>query len=319
MKNFEENIEYRKVNQKTKILVTGATGFIGSNLIKKLQKDDYNVICVGTDKKNKLNGLCKKFIKTPFYEPNWNLIGNIDILFHQAAISNTTFNDEQKMIFVNSKAPIKLFREVISHGCKKIVYASSTAVYGNTSAPFIEGRGEKPLNVYGKSKLILDKNAMNLAKKHPNVIIVGLRYCNVFGPGESHKGKAANMIYQLAQQILNDRPRIFRYGEQKRDQIYVKDVIRANLCTLNAKESCVVNCGSGEPITFNEMIEVLNKVLGKNKKIIYIKNPYPFFQNHTECDMKKAKEKIGFVPKFSFREGIEDYYKSGKLTEPPVY
>ncbi len=302
-------------NLDTKVLVTGATGFIGSNLVKELHKKKYNVIAVGRSGKNNMGKFCKRIIKSSFYELDWNLIGDIDILFHQAAINNTTITDEKKMFFVNSKAPIKLFREAISHGCKKIIYASSMAVYGNSPVPFIEGKSEKPLNAYGKSKLLLDERAMALAKKFPEVTIVGLRYGNVFGPGESHKGKMANMVYQLAKQILHDKPKLFKYGEQKRDEIYIKDVLTANLLSLNAQESCVLNCGSGKATSFNEMVKTLNEVLGTNQKIVYIENPYKsFFQKHTELDMRKTKEKIGFVSKFNFRKAIEDYYKSGELT-----
>mgnify|MGYP001597904158 FL=1 len=285
-----------------RVLVTGGTGFIGSNLVKALYKRGDEVICVGREEENDVKNFCQVFIDKPFYDLDWKAIDKIDILFHLAAVVDTTIRDEKQMIFVNSEAAIELFKKAILNGCKKIVYASSTAVYGNSPAPFVEGVGENPLNAYGKSKLILDKKAMELAKEYLEVKIIGLRYCNVFGPGERHKGKNANMVYQLAQQILHDKPRIFKNGEQKRDQIYVKDVISANLCALNAKESCVVNCGSGKSVSFNEMVKVLNEVLGMKKEIEYIDNPYEsFFQTHTECDMKKAREKIGFMPEFSFR------------------
>ncbi|MCH7568126.1 MAG: NAD-dependent epimerase/dehydratase family protein [Nanoarchaeota archaeon] len=299
-------------------LVTGATGFIGSNLAKELDKKGWEVIALGKDNEQPLNNFSGKLIKKPFHEIDWNEIGNIDILFHQAAIVNTVFNDEKEMFFVNVETAIKLFKRAIIHDCNKIIYASSTAVYGNTPSPFVEGKSEEPLNIYGKSKLLLDRMAMKLAEKNPDIKIVGLRYCNVFGPGENHKGKMANMVYQLAQQILYDKPEVFKYGEQKRDEIYVKDVVKANLCALNAKESCVVNCGTGKPVSFNEIIAILNEILGKNKETIYIDNPYPFFQTHTECDMKKAKETIGFVPEYSFEEGVKDYYKTGWLTKPPI-
>tara|TARA_Y100000034_G_C6853327_1_gene387398 strand:- start:114 stop:1016 length:903 start_codon:yes stop_codon:yes gene_type:complete len=298
-----------------KSLVTGASGFVGSNLVKELINKGHEVLAVTREKENNLSNLNVKIIETPFYELNWDEVGNIDTLFHEAAITDTTVTDEKEMSFVNTTAPIRLFKEAIAHGCKHIAYASSTGVYGNSPAPSIVGQGEEPLNEYGKSKLALDKEAMSLAKQHPEVIIVGLRYCNVFGPGESHKGKNANMVYQFAQQILQGRPKLFKHGEQKRDQIYVKDVALANLQSLNAKESCILNCGAGKPVTFNEMIKVLNEVLKTDKQPTYIDNPYPFFQTHTECDMTLTKEKIGFTTTYSFKEGVEDYFKSGKLTE----
>jgi ADP-L-glycero-D-manno-heptose 6-epimerase len=296
-----------------KAMVTGASGLIGFNLLKELLDKGHEVIAVCRNKEYILERLPIKIINSPFYKLDWNTIEDIDILFHQAAITDTTATDEKKINFVNTTAPIKLFKEAIAHGCKKIIYASSTAVYGNSSTPFVEGLGEEPLNVYGKSKLALDKEAMNLAKEHPKVRIVGLRYCNVFGPGENFKGKNATMVYQFAQQMLKENPKIYKDGKQKRDYLYVKDVAFANLCALTAKESCVVNLGTGSPVSFNELIKILNETLGTSRSPEYM-GPLPSsFQKNIKCDIKKAKEKIGFTPKYTFKEGVEDYYKSGSL------
>jgi ADP-L-glycero-D-manno-heptose 6-epimerase len=159
---------------------------------------------------------------------------------------------------------------------------------------------------------------MKLAQQFPQVKIVGLRYCNIYGPRENHKGKSANMIYQLAQQMKKGNPRLFEFGEQKRDQIYVEDIVRANIAALDAKKSCVVNCGTGKAVNFNEIIKVLNDVTGLNRKIEYIANPYPFFQNHTECDMILAREMLGFEAKIGIEEGIKKYFDSGWLTKDPL-
>lgn len=299
------------------ILVTGATGFIGSNLVKELYNKGYNLTGVGRNLINNLDRFQGKIIEKPFNYLDWDEMGDVDILFHQAAITDTTKSDDKKMIEINCDAAILLFENAILHGCSKIIYASSITVYGNMPSPYVEWNGEKPLNAYGKSKLLLDKRAMEIAAKHPEVKIVGLRYSNVYGPGESHKGKMASMVYKIAQQILKgDNPRVFKLGEQERDEIYIGDVIKANLCALNAKESCVVNCGTGIATSFNEMISIINDVLGTHKEAVYIDNPFPFFQTNVVCNMKNAKEKIGFIPKIGFREGVEDYYRSGKLTKP---
>ena len=161
--------------------------------------------------------------------------------------------DEREMMRANMDASMALFEYVATHGCKNIVYASSTAVYGATPAPYVEDNGLEPLNPYGVSKLMLDQKATAFAAAHPEIKVVGLRYCNVYGPRESHKGARASMIYQLAQQMKKGNPRIFKAGEQKRDYIYVKDVVRANMLALEAKESCIVNCGSGTATTFNDL------------------------------------------------------------------
>jgi ADP-L-glycero-D-manno-heptose 6-epimerase len=139
---------------------------------------------------------------------------------------------------------------------------------------------------------------------------VGLRYFNVYGPRESFKGKAASMIYQLALQMKEGkRPRIFEFGEQFRDQIYVKDVVEANLQAMEAP-SGVYNVGTGKPTTFNKIVEVLNKVLKTNLEPEYIKNPYTqFYQDQTLADMNLSASKMGFVAKYDIESGIEDYMR----------
>ena len=122
------------------------------------------------------------------------------------------------------------------------------------------------------------------------------------------------MIYQLAQQMKTGNPRLFEFGEQERDFIYVKDVVRANLLALEAKESCVVNCGSGSATSFNKLIELLNKTLGLDRVPEYITNPIAgTYQNQTLCDMELANRMLGFVPEVPFEEGIKSYAASGTL------
>ena len=240
-----------------------------------------------------------------------------DVVFHQAANNDTTLLDSKKMFKENVDFSKRLFNLVIANNCKRIVFASSTAIYGDAPAPYTEDGPINPLNPYAESKKQVEDLAMALAKERPDVVFVGLRYCNVYGPRESHKGKRASMIYQLAQQMLKGNPRIFKCGEQKRDYIYVKDVVAANMRAAEAKESCVVNCGLGKATSFNELIRLLNKVLGKNSVPEYIENPYAVrYQNHTECDMQLAREKLGFVPQVTVEQGIEYYHRSGHLTKP---
>ena len=122
------------------------------------------------------------------------------------------------------------------------------------------------------------------------------------------------MVYQFAQQMLKGNPKLFKFGDQRRDYIYVKDVVKANMLASEAKESCVVNCGSGKAISFNKIVELLNPILGLSRDPEYIDNPFKgAYQCYTECDMNLAKEKIGFVSEYSFEKGLIDYYRSGFL------
>lgn len=297
-----------------KYLVTGATGFIGSNLVKELEKDAETIFITGTDKEQRITSKKSNLVARELNEIPWKDLPEIDAVFHIAAINDTTFMDREEMFKVNFDYSKQIFQEAVKKGCTKIVYASTAAVYGNVEVPFMEKGPINPMNPYAESKYELDKFAMQFTKNNPKVTIVGLRYCNVYGPGEEHKGKSACIIYQIAQQMKNQNPKIFKYGEQKRDYIYINDVVRATILASKAKESCIVNCASGKSISFNELIEILNKVLSLKRKPEYIENPYKErYQSHTLCSTELAKEKINFVPAYSLEKGIEDYYKSGKL------
>ncbi|MEK6887006.1 MAG: NAD-dependent epimerase/dehydratase family protein [Nanoarchaeota archaeon] len=294
-------------------LVTGGTGFIGSNLAKELKKQGNDVIITGHQLEQDVPGI--KCIYPTFTNLKWEKLGKLDVVFHQAAITDTRILDKEEMFNVNVEASKELFRQVVKYGCKRIVYASSTASYGNEPAPYVEGKTKQnPLNPYGESKKLLDEFALKFAKEHPDVIIVGLRYCNVYGPGESHKGKMRCYPTQVAEQMVKGNPKLFKHGEQKRDYIYVKDVVRANILASKAKQSCIVNCGSGKATTFNEIVEILNKVMRLNRKPEYIENPFVGkYQDYTLCDMSLAKELLGFVPEYDIEKGIKDYYDSGHL------
>lgn len=307
-----------------RVLVTGGTGFVGSNLALALAEKGNEVVTVDKERRNTLLNFSGIQITKPLEEIvdqstiYWDsFIGPIDILFHQAAITDTYVADRSEMFRINLQLPIDLFEKAIQKGCKQIVYASSTAVYGDSKAPYKEGvTKENPINPYGASKMAFDQWVSGFIKRHPEVTIVGLRYSNVYGPREKHKGNMASMIYQLAQQIdAGKNPRIFKFGEQEREFNYVEDVVEANILASKAKESCIVNCGTGQPVSFNSLIEILNKVLGTNIKPDYFDNPNPkTYQNRIKCDMSLAEKKIGFKPKLDITAGIKAYYKSGFLT-----
>jgi len=297
-----------------KILVTGGTGFIGSNLALSLKDEGHDVEITGSMYEQQLPEFADKTHYLGIDGISWNKIGALDAVFHIGAISTPQITERDQMMQANLETSKRVFEEAKVRGAHHIVYASSTAVYGNMPVPYKESDGTSPLNVYAESKELLDEFAMDFALQNPSITVIGLRYCNVYGPRENHKGKSATMIYQFAQQMQNDNPKLFKTGEQKRDYMYVKDVVRANMLALEAKESCVVNCGSGTATSFNELVQILNQTLNLNRVPLYIENPYTAtYQSHTLCDMTLAKEKLGFVPEFDIQNGIKDYYDSGFL------
>ena len=295
-----------------RILVTGGTGFIGSNIVAALIKLGHDVIITGHDSEQKIPGFKGTMLQPSFVGLDWNALGHLDAVVHEAAINDTQSRNVSEMIRANVDSSLALFEYAAKQGCKNIVYASSTAVYGKGPAPYMENQELHPLNAYAESKKQLEEEASLFAKANPEITCLGLRYCNVYGPGESHKGNRASMIYQLARQMRTGNPRLFKYGEQRRDYIYVRDVVSANMRALEAKKSAIVNCGSGISMSFNDLVRILNGVLGTDRTPEYFDNPIePAYQNHTECDMSLAKETIGFIPKYDIERGIRDYMRSG--------
>ncbi|MHA1950110.1 MAG: NAD-dependent epimerase/dehydratase family protein [Candidatus Thorarchaeota archaeon] len=289
-----------------KALVTGGSGFVGSNLARELVNLGHEVTITGNSSERKVEGV--KTLHLSFAGLDWNKIKDIDVLFHQAANNDTLDNNEHQMMIENVYSPLKLFKHAYRNGCRRFVYASSTAVYGNSPAPYIESETQiEPLNAYAKSKQYFDDFAM-LFSKAKDVKVVGLRYCNVYGPGEGHKGRRASMIYQLAKKMLTkESPKLFRDGEQKRDWIYVKDVVKANLLAAKYDGSGIFNCGTGVATSFNNLVKYIDQDIGILRiKPEYIDNPYEkAFQNFTQCDMSLAKKELGFTPDYDIRRGIK--------------
>ena len=299
-------------------LVTGGTGFVGANLALALQEQGHEVLITGNESEQTLPGFTGKCLYPGFMGIDFDAIGTIDVLFHQAAINGTRVSDEREIMRANYHASQKIFDHVIAHGCRRIVYATSTAVYGDNPAPYRESDALNPQTPYARSKALMERYARHLAEIHRDLTIVGLRYCNIYGPRENHKGTRATMIYQFAQQMRHGNPRLFKYGEQRRDYIYVKDVVRANLLAAAAKESCIVNCGSGEATSFKAVVDLLNGLLGTQREPEFIDNPLSgSYQDYTECDMGLARELLGFVPEYSLEKGLREYFDSGSLLAGP--
>lgn len=298
-----------------KCLVTGGAGFIGSNLALELEKQGHAVTVADnlfTGTKANLKEFKGKILKIDISKP-FEIKGHLDIIFHQAAITDPRFKDDNEMIRVNLEG----FKNVIELAKKKnakLIYASTASLYGNGPTPMKEDQEKEILNVYGKSKLEIDE----LAKTYFNKMrIIGLRYFNVFGPREQNKGRAASMIYHLSNQIkAGKNPRIFKYGEQKRDHIYVKDAVNAAIRAINAK-SGIYNVGTGIATTFNDLIKALNEILKTNLEPEYFDMPYDAktYQANTQADTTLTEKELKWKAKYTLKEGIKDYMEWLKENE----
>lgn len=299
---------------KKKYLVTGGAGFIGSNIAKTLEAQGHEVTVMDDFSKNghfkNLIGFkgdviaadCFTFMPRDMY---------FDAIFHEAAITDTTVMDQKAMMEQNVEAFKNVLTFSAENEIKKVIYASSAATYGNGPVPNVETQPTHPENVYGFSKVIMDNVARQFAADNRDMTIIGLRYFNVYGPGEYFKGKMASMVFQLYNQMREGkRPRVFKNGEQQRDFVYVKDIVKINMCALrNGKETGVYNAATGIPRDYNAIIACLNKEMGLNLEPEYIDNPYPFFQLKTQADMTKSESKLGYTPDYTLEAGIADYVK----------
>ena len=309
------------------VLITGGAGFIGSNLAFYFQENFPECEVVVFDKfrseETFSNGNLKSFghfknligFKGEVISGDINydlaLLKNykFDYIFHQAAISDTTVGDQALMVQTNVNAFKDLLDMAVSMEAS-MIYASSAATYGD-SETFSIGY-EKPNNVYGFSKLMMD----NLAKKYMDKIsVVGLRYFNVYGGREFFKNKTASMVLQFGLQLLSGKNAKLFEGSDKirRDFIYIDDIIQANIKACMPKKSGVYNVGTGEARSFQDIVNVLKNELHVDRTDEYIPNPFVGqYQFFTEADISLSEEFLGYKPRFSLEEGISSYIEEIK-------
>jgi ADP-L-glycero-D-manno-heptose 6-epimerase len=317
------NIDF---NNKT-ILITGGAGFIGSNLAFYFQENFPNskVIVFDCFRSDEIfpNGNLKSFghyknligFKGDIICGNINnqndlaLLGDykFDYVFHQAAISDTRIYD-QKIIM---KTNVNSFYDLLAIAKKDravMVYASSAATYGNLESPQTVGK-ESPENPYGYSKYIMDKIATRYSKENPDLIIVGLRFFNVYGPREYYKANTSSMVIQLGHQILDGKaPRLFKGSDQIfRDFIYIDDALQANIKACDPKQNGTYNVGTGISRSFQDIADILQNELGTDLGTEYFNNPYDGYQIHTQANISASKDNLGFEPKVSLEQGIKSY------------
>ena len=317
------------------ILITGGAGFIGSNLAFYFQENhpEAKVIVIDSFRSGQTlsNGNLKSFghfknligfggevisgdINDKDLLLNLELNYKFDYIFHEAAISDTTAQEQDLMIKTNVNAYRDLLELAIRHNAN-MIYASSAATYGNAPSPQMVGR-EAPQNVYGFSKLCMD----NLSKEYMqkcSTSIVGLRYFNVYGPREYFKNTTASMILQFGHQMLSGKnPRLFEDSNKiLRDFIYIEDVIQANIKAMNPTKSGIYNVGTGRARSFQDIVDILQSELGASLPCEYIPNPFiGSYQFHTEADIASTKEALGYKPRFEMEDGIKDYIREIKRT-----
>jgi ADP-L-glycero-D-manno-heptose 6-epimerase len=294
------------------IIVTGGCGFIGSGVVRHLNDKGMNNILIvdeldQTEKWKNLVG--KKFVdiidKSRLFQ--W-LEGRQDVVeafIHLGACTSTVETDSAYLLENNYRYSMKLAEYALKHE-KRMIYASSAATYGDGLMGFSDDENAldqlAPLNMYGYSKHLFD-----LWLRNEGVLdkFVGLKYFNVFGPNEAHKGRMGSAIQRLLPLVIKEKvmrlfkssdPNHFADGEQKRDFIYVKDVARMTCAFLENDASGIYNIGTGTAGTWNQVAKAVFKALNLPVKIEYVEMPEDLkgkYQNYTCADMAKTRKALG--------------------------
>jgi len=303
-----------------KILLTGCAGFIGSNICERLLKEGYEVTGLDnlhTGNKDNLKNV-EGNEKFRFIEGDSGKISDMeekfDAVIHNGIYSSTPMYKENP--YLTSKI-IEEFMGILEYAKKngtKIVFASTSSVYNGQEPPHREDMEVKITDFYTEGRYEMERLGKLYGKLH-GVKVTGLRYFSVYGPHEKSKGKYANLISQFLWDLMkNEQPVVYGDGSQTRDFTYVDDVVGANVLALNSEATGAFNVGTGKSITINEMIELLNKKLGKEIKPKYIENPIKNYVQKTLADTSKSEKELGFKAKINLSEGIDkliEYYSKG--------
>ena len=308
-------------------MVTGGAGFIGSNICRKLLSQGCFVRVVDnllTGKKSNLAGIIDniEFIEadTGVEKIARNAVKDIDFCLHQAALPSVprSVDDPAAAHRHCLDATFTLLLAARDAGIKRFVYASSSSAYGDTpTLPKVETMLPQPLSPYAAAKLA-GEYYCSVFYNVFGLETISLRYFNVFGPHQDPTSQYAAAIPAFVTAILKDKPpTIFGDGLQSRDFTYVDNVVEANLLAARVKHTKgeVINIACGKAVTVNEIIEVINNLLGKNIKPIYT-DPRPGDVKHSLADISLAKKTIGYKPKVQFKDGLQkaiDWYRQNLL------
>ncbi|MBI3336939.1 NAD-dependent epimerase/dehydratase family protein [Candidatus Peregrinibacteria bacterium] len=298
---------------KKRILVTGGAGFIGSNFCNT-HCEKYGIVALDNlllgDPEHLLPNI--KFVEgDATNRETLDSLGSFDYIVHFAGTSSAPmFHNDIVSAYRNS---ILSFLEVLEFanrtGVKKVLYASTSSLYGNTPPPLTEDQPPVPTNHYAVTKIAMENISACYHRTHPNLEIIGFRFMSVFGPHEEHKGIYANLISQFIWAMRRgDQPLVYGDGMQTRDFTNVLDVVQGITLAMETEKKLgnqIFNIGRGESMTVLELVDVINKTLGTNIKPKHVDNPVT--ENYIrlqQADITKIQSTLGYTPSVSLEDGI---------------
>ena len=295
-----------------KFVVTGGAGFIGNNIVKQLLKQNHTPIVIDNlyrGKIERISSLDVEFHKVDIrdFDQLRNIVKNSDGIFHEAALTDVqeSFTKQQEYIDVNVKGTENIFRIAKEFGLK-VVYASSSSVYGNPKKiPINENSERKPINPYGKTKLDDEFLAGKYSKD--NVSIIGLRYFNVYGEGQT--GSYAGVITKFLNRLKEKKsPIIFGIGRQIRDFIFVEDVALANIAAMNSNvKNGFFNIGTGKTTSIQQLAKIMIELSGLRLEPQYEKALDGDVQ-FSQADTSITESKLKWRYTMELKKGLSKFF-----------
>jgi UDP-glucose 4-epimerase len=294
-----------------KFAVTGGAGFVGNNIVKLLVSKGHNIVVIDnlhTGKKENLQEIIEEIefhnIDIRSFSKLESILKNVDGIFHQAALTivQESFQKEKEYFDVNVKGTENIFK-IAKKFKKKVVYASSSSIYGDTKEiPIQENFERKPINPYGQTKLEGEFLAEKYTKEGASII--GLRYFNIFGKGQT--GSYAGVITQFMNKISEKRGlEINGNGEQVRDFIHVADIAQANLSAMESKtEFGFFNIGTGKRTSIKDLANIMIKLSGE-KLTLKFNSPLKGDVKLSLADITNATKKLEWKADIRLEEGLK--------------
>jgi UDP-glucose 4-epimerase len=292
-----------------KVLVTGGAGFIGSHIVDELLQHGHEVTVVDNLSTGQLQNVHPqaKFLKVDIYKDDLNPVfaQGFDIVIHHAAQPNVPRSLKEPVIDaeINILGTIKLLEACRLHGIKKVIYASSAAVYGTPlQLPIPEEHPLSPLSPYGISKLT-PEHYLRVYHEIYGLRYTILRYANIYGPRQNPKGEAGVVAIFVDQFCKGQAPTIFGDGEATRDYVYVGDVAIANRLALTAGDGETLNVATGKKVSVNELVQILLSITKKD--ILPIHGPVrPGDIVHSTLSNERIRQVLGWEPQVTLEEGL---------------
>ena len=297
------------------ILITGGLGFIGSHIANELL-DENEVLILDNLSTGKINNLKDtnhenlKIVKEDIRNTDLNdLTSNIDYIFHLAAMASVPLSIDEPVECsdINVNATIKLLKSAVDNDVKKIIFSSSSSVYGqNKNMPLKETEQPMPMSPYAASKASCELYLKAFYDSY-GLNYVSLRYFNVFGPGQDKNSQYAAVIPNFISSILEGKqPEIYGDGEQTRDFIFIKDVVRANVNAAESDFNGIINVASGKKLSINQLYEIVRKTLNSDMQ--------PKYLPERQGDIKHSLADISNLAKINCRVDSDDFEQQLKDT-----